>query len=152
MSMSTSRALLMAGRRFFGAGVLVFALLALAACSTPETRSKERATAFEKLSAEDQRMLLKGKIREGLNEDGVYIALGHPTRVARGQREGQREVSWFYGRLETRVIPSYRPTLIRLRDGTRIIRDEYAPVYDSYFVETFEVIFRNGKVIGWKEL
>jgi hypothetical protein len=132
--------------------LFAIAFIALSACSTPETRSKERATAFEKMSAEDQRMVLKGKIREGLDEDAVYVALGHPNRTTRGQKEGKREYSWIYARSETRVVDAYRPRLIRLHDGTAIIREEYSPIYDSYLVDSFEVMFREGKVVGWREL
>jgi hypothetical protein len=128
------------------------AFLAIVGCSTPETRSREKATSFEALKAEDQRLVLQGKIREGLNEDAVYVALGRPSRITRGQKEGKKEFSWIYSRLVTRTIPAYRPRVVRFRDGRSVIYDDYAPYYDSYLVDAFEVFFREGKVTGWKEL
>lgn len=136
--------------------LLVLGLIAggVTGCSTPETRSKEkeRASAFEKLSQADQRLVLKGKIREGLGEDAVYVAMGHPSRRIRSQREGVSEVSWIYSRMESRLVPAYSTRVVRLSDGRRYLTDVYTPVYDTYLVDAFEVTFRDGKVIGWREL
>lgn len=134
--------------------LLVAVVLAgmLAGCSTPETRSKERSSAFEALNRDDQRLVLQGKIREGLGEDAVYVAMGHPSRRVKGQREGKQEISWIYSRLETRQVASYSPRVVVTRKGRYYVHDVYEPVYDSYLVDAFEVTFRNGKVVGWKEL
>jgi hypothetical protein len=151
--MSTPYASFRAILRPFGFLVLVgLCLLAGMGCSTPQTRAKERASSFERLKPEDQRMLLQGKIREGLDEDAVYVALGSPTRVTRGQREGKQEYSWIYSRMVTRTIPAYRPRAVRLSDGRTMVCEDYAPLYETDLVDAFEVIFRAGKVIGWKEL
>jgi len=139
-------------RRFGFLALASVLVLAAAGCSTPQTRAKERASTFERLKPEDQRMLLQGKIREGLDEDAVYVALGNPSRMTRGQKEGKREYSWIYSRLETRTIPSYRPRVVHLKDGRAVVYDDYVPYYDTYLVDAFEVMFRDGKVIGWKEL
>lgn len=139
-------------RRFGFWALAGLCLLAVAGCSTPQTRAKERASSFERLKPEDQRMLLQGKIREGLDEDAVYVALGRPTRVTRGQREGQREYSWIYSRTVTRTIPAYRPRAVRLSNGRTVVYEDYAPLYETDLVDAFEVMFRAGKVVGWKEL
>ena len=133
------------------AGVLFLAVLGMG-CSTPETRSKERASAFESLSRADQRMVLQGEIREGLGEDGVYVAMGHPSRRVKGQRDGVQEISWIYSRMESRQIPAYSSRVVVGPGGRRYVQDYYSPVYDSYLVDAFEVTFRNGKVVGWREL
>jgi hypothetical protein len=33
-----------------------------------------------------------------------------------------------------------------------MVCEDYAPLYETDLVDAFEVIFRAGKVIGWKEL
>lgn len=142
----------MANLRCWGLLALAALLLGAAGCSTPLTRSQERASTFERLKPEDQRLLLQGKIREGLDEDAVYIALGKPSRVTRGQKEGRREFSWIYSRLETRTVLSYRPRVVHLQDGGAVVHYDAAPYYDTYSVDAFEVMFQDGKVIGWKEL
>ncbi|MDX6765694.1 MAG: hypothetical protein SFU85_02780 [Candidatus Methylacidiphilales bacterium] len=135
------------------AGLLVLGafLLLGTGCSTPQSRSQERASSFEKLSQDDQRLVLKGKIREGLDEDAVYVAMGHPSRRTRGQRDGKEEVSWIYSRLESRVVPAFTPQVVFV-NGRRCIRDVYTPITDTYLVDAFEVMFREGKVVGWREL
>lgn len=153
--MPDGKKLMMAGGiwRNFAILAALAGLFAVAGCSTPQSRAKERAVAFERLSEEDQKLVMAGRIREGLSEDAVYVALGRPTRVARGRVEGKDEVKWIYSRMETRTVPTYRTRVVRTTArGAVVVYDDYVPYTDAYLVDAFEVVFRGGKVVGWREL
>jgi hypothetical protein len=122
------------------------------ACSTPETRSKERPDTFSRLSKEDQRLVMRGKITEGLSQDAVYIAMGHPYKKRNGRFQGKNTTSWIYGRLESYTLSQYRYQYIRDGNGRLFSVPVYDPVTEYRTVETFAVFFDQGKVIGWQEL
>jgi hypothetical protein len=126
--------------------------LGLTACSTPETRSKEKMDTFSRLSKDQQRLVLQGRITEGISEDAVYIAMGHPNKVRRGRYQGKDNVAWVYGRLESYVIPRYRIRHYRAPDGCLHAERVYEPETHYRTVETFSVFFDGGKVVGWQEL
>ena len=88
--------------RFLG----VVAVIALASgCETPRTRAQARQSAFTKLSAADQRLVLGGKVRDGLSADAVYIAWGEPDEkraLTTGKESAER---WRYHRQITVKAP-----------------------------------------------
>lgn len=124
----------------------------LISCSTPITRSKEKADSFSRLSLKDQRLVLEGRLKEGLSQDAVYIALGHPMRKSRGRFEGKNTLAWIYGRLESYEVARYRFDTIRGPHGEFYTRQVYDPITEFRSVETFVVYFDNGLVAGWQEL
>jgi hypothetical protein len=132
--------------------LLVFLALLMVSCSTPETRSKERSDSFSRLSKDDQRLVLKGKITEGLSQDAVYIAMGNPYKKRAGRFQGKETLSWIYGRLESYTIPQYHYQSFRDPKGKVYVTPVYEPVTEYRTVETFAVFFDQGKVIGWQEL
>jgi hypothetical protein len=138
--------------RLFRLLILLCLSSLLVSCSTPETRSKERSDSFSRLSKADQRLVLEGRITEGLSQDAVYIAMGHPYKQRRGRFEGKDTQSWIYGRLEGYTIPRYRYEHYRDASGRVYSTPVYDPVTEYRTVETFAVFFDQGRVVGWQEL
>ena len=126
--------------------------LLLTGCSTPQTRADQNPEAFAALSMEEQRLVLEGRIREGMNEDAVFIALGRPSRERESRLDGVSRTNWIYSRIVTREIPQFSRRYYRGADGHVYSRCYYDPYYDSYIVDTFRVIFENGSVVWWEEL
>lgn len=131
-------------------------VIGMMGCSSPEKRAEELPEAFRGLTKKQQAKVLRGEIEEGFTQDIVYIALGKPGRKTEGQIDGKKEERWIYGRLETHSIPGYhahhhyRRTC--LEDGSFVTYSSYYPEYASYYVDTFEVIFVQGRVVGWRQL
>lgn len=139
-------------RRFLPLVFVCCAALFFSGCSTPQTRAKERPVAFEKLSLKQQDLVMKGLISEGMNTDAVYIAMGNPSRIASGRMEKNNFMRWIYGRTQTDVIPNYSYRPIVGPGGQVYMTSYYDPDYFTYQVDSYAVIFRNGKVVGWEEL
>jgi len=132
--------------------LLVLMGAVLAACSTTETRRKERSESFGALSADQQKAVLKGRIVEGLTHDGVYIALGEPLRKRKGVWKGKQVESWVYGTIELYTMPAWRYTGFVCRDGRTIVSPEYYPETQSRMRDSLVIFFDGDKVIGWQEL
>lgn len=84
----TQDAVLARMRRRIGFSLGCFGCLLLAACSTVDSRIKERPAVYSALSRRDQALVRSGTIREGLSKDAVYIAWGAPAQVRSGSRNG----------------------------------------------------------------
>jgi hypothetical protein len=132
--------------------LLLLGVALLAGCSTPQKRAEERPEAFARLSKTDQKLVLNGQVREGLDTDAVYVALGRPSRKARGSENGVAYERWIYSRVISEPV-RYRHL------GTYYVGRHgpyhychYDTYWNSYVVDTFEVQFRNGIVTGWAEL
>ena len=84
---------------------LAATILLASGCETPRTRARLHPEAFAKLSAANQRLVLAGKVRDGMNTDAVYIAWGEPDekRPATGGQEPTE--SWLYHRQITVQAP-----------------------------------------------
>jgi hypothetical protein len=141
--------------RTFLVCVLILPLI-LGSCSTIESRKEERAQAFDLLTKDQQRVVMQGRITEGLGQDAVYIALGKPLRVRRESMNGVATENWVYGRMETYSNPG-----IVMGPAYGYGRYGYGPYfYPGYYDtnvsvmrDTFIVYFNQaGKVKGWKEL
>ena len=71
----------------------------LAGCSaTPTARAREKAAAFGQLSPEDQRLVLSGKVRPGLDRTAVYIAWGAPSQDEGANPAAGPWDAWLYTR------------------------------------------------------
>ncbi|MEM1157348.1 MAG: hypothetical protein AAF649_03940 [Verrucomicrobiota bacterium] len=127
-------------------------LLIFIGCTSPQKRAEENPEAFAKLSKAQQRMVLEGRIEEGMNEDAVFIALGRPTKKRDMRIEGENINNWIYSRTLTEVIPAYRDRYYRGYNGRLYRSCYYDPYYRSYVVDTFRVMFKQGRVVGWEEL
>ena len=75
------------------------------ACETPRTRARLHPGAFAKLPAADQRLVLAGKVRDGMNTDAVYIAWGDPDEKRASADGKDSSESWRYHRQITVKAP-----------------------------------------------
>lgn len=83
-------------KTFFGLLVLVGGLVALAGCSTPETRIAHQPELFNHLTADQQQLIRQGRVGLGFTPEMVQLALGEPDRVReRIDANGRSEV-WNY--------------------------------------------------------
>ena len=65
--------------RFIHAACLAIIVLAvMTGCTTPAKRAREHSAAFGKLAPADQRLVLCGRVRQGLAREAVLIAWGVP--------------------------------------------------------------------------
>jgi hypothetical protein len=136
---------------FFFFVVLATALF-IAGCTSPQKRAEQNPEAFAKLGKEQQRLVLEGKIQEGMNEDAVFIALGRASQKREMRLDGETLNNWIYSRTVTEEIPAFRDRYYRGRNGRLYRSCYYDPYYRSYVVDTFRVMFKKGKVVGWEEL
>jgi hypothetical protein len=96
-------------------GALALALLA--GCATPGRRATRNPAAFHRLSPSDQRLVLKGKIRPGLDKDAVYIAWGAPDWKLQGGKGQEECESWIYYRELTTYQPFNSPDVFSSSAG-----------------------------------
>ena len=64
--------------------------------TTPAARIKKSPTVYEKLSPSDQELAKQGQIKEGMEKNAVLIALGQPTKVNAGSKDGVPFEKWLY--------------------------------------------------------
>jgi hypothetical protein len=81
----------------------------LAGCATPGRRAQQNPAAFHRLSPNDQRLVLKGRIRPGLDKDAVFIAWGEPDWKLQGGKGEEECESWIYYRELTTYQPFSSP-------------------------------------------
>ncbi|HTX64665.1 MAG TPA: hypothetical protein VMD31_02765 [Opitutaceae bacterium] len=128
------------------------ATLALAGCSTPESRIRNNPAVFSRLTPEEQAHIRMGQIAVGFDPQMVELALGEPDHVTtRTTAEGASEV-WHY-------------TTYDLPDGAPLYRGWYHryyfwgdPLYPYYLDYPYRrehdhirVTFTNGKVSSIEE-
>lgn len=87
-------------KRQIPTGMLRFGIcacaLVLTSCSTIESRIAEHPDIFQRLSARDQALVQQGKIRDGMPQDGVWLAWGTPDQKGSGFARGQAVETWIY--------------------------------------------------------
>jgi hypothetical protein len=122
------------------------AALALAACSTPETRIRQNPAAFARLTSQQQDLIRHGQIAVGFDPEMVQLSLGEPDHIrTRTDANGSTEI-WTYTTYEN-------------ADGMMLYRgwyhryyfaDPFFPYYLNYPArrehEHLRVVFRGGKV------
>ena len=83
----------------------VLLLLLLTGCATPGRRARQNPAAFHRLSPSDQKLVLHGKIRPGLDKEAVFIAWGKPDWKLQGGKGEEECESWIYYRETTVYEP-----------------------------------------------
>ncbi|MGI8821530.1 MAG: hypothetical protein ACR2ID_11790 [Chthoniobacterales bacterium] len=149
----------------------VVCLLALAGCTTVDTRIAEKREAYARMSPADQALVQQGGIREGMSEEAVYIAWGPPSQRAPGRNRGRVVDTWIYdataaGDYQGPFFYGY-PYGYGLGYGSyggyrgRFRRHAYySPFYDPFFYNHANIVrypertvsFANGRVIAWQLL
>lgn len=71
--------------------------IGLASCTSPiERRIASNPEIYNKLPDSDKALVSQGRIREGLNKEGVFLAWGRPDQVAGGVSKGAKTEKWTY--------------------------------------------------------
>lgn len=141
------------------APLFLVALLALAGCNTPASRSKQKPEVFASLPPAEQARLRKGIVAIGDTPDMVFIAIGAPNRRIERITTGVQKLEWIY----RRYYETYNGTAFagyRRRVGfDPITRRQFIylePCYeDVYRAETEEhlrISFENDHVSAIEEL
>ena len=78
--------------------LILFAGLLLTGCATTSisSRKQQRLGSYNTLPAEPRLAVDTGQIKVGMSEDAVYIALGKPTQIIRGESSAGPTVTWLY--------------------------------------------------------
>src|SRR5881392_4216946 len=88
---------------------LLAGVLALAGCSTTETRINEHPEIFQSLSANDQALVSRGQIRTGMSRDAVYLAWGSADQRMAGAMRRQQTETWVYTTTASYPYGGYGP-------------------------------------------
>lgn len=84
---------------------VVFLVSLTSGCENARTRAHDHPAAFAKLSAADQRLVLRSKVREGMSADAVFIAWGEPDEKRTTGTGKDEAVRWRYHRQLTVKAP-----------------------------------------------
>ena len=147
---------------------LAIALLALPACSTPQTRAQDNPAIMQSLSPSDRAIVLNHRIRVGLSKPGVFIAFGRPDRIFRGANQAGALEAWIYttteyvyaGGFAAFPTPIYSPDVFWARGRGRFaFRGAYGGYSGFYYspyvgvqVPSRRVMFQQGRVVAFEEL
>lgn len=130
-----------------------FTLLVAPACSTFESRAKEKAAVFATLDEATRTRLEAGEIRVGDNTDMVYIALGRPSEKTEKLDASGSSSTWIYSTYwqeyqGTRLV-GYRRDVV-YNPATQSYQVSYTPDYQPIYAPRVEdrirVTFRDGRV------
>lgn len=123
-------------------------------CATPSTvdsRKQERYGAYSQLTDEQRQLVDQGRIKVGMSQDAVYIALGKANEVLQQETQQGATAHWLYYANQLREYHywSYRGFHGRGRYYSE-------PYYGTdYYVQPYvkmEVIFQDGLVKEWRTL
>ena len=133
--------------------LLATAALLLGACSTVDSRIREKQSLFNTLAPVDQANIKQGIVGVDYTPDMVYMAMGKPDSVkTRATAEGE-SVTWIYNQYYReymgRQFVGYRRD-VYFDSRAKVWRVYYTPVNEAVYRdrvdEVARVIFRNGKV------
>jgi len=131
--------------RFF---VAIALALFFSACSTVESRIKQRPEAYHSLSASDQSLVSHGKIRTGMSKEAVYIAWGRADAVLHRTDRGHRTEAWNYFAYQQQPVFGFGAYPICVNGGFT-----YLPGYQTGYISTpypyKQAVFENERVIAW---
>lgn len=142
--------------------------LVLTSCSTVETRIADHPEVFQRLSARDQALVREGRIRDGMPQEGVWLAWGTPDQKGSGFARGRPVETWIYNEYVYAHAPYafpygpfgyggyYGGAVLHPYRGRywAVVGDPYfSPFYYSYIQPSIPypaktVTFTNGRVIS----
>ncbi|QYM79304.1 hypothetical protein K0B96_01410 [Horticoccus luteus] len=136
--------------------------LAVAGCSTIDSRIKEHASTFDSLSDTDKQIIRYGFIQVGFTHDMVYMALDKPEKIIPGP--GPNQETWvyenFYAKdgsnasipVRAQAVGSSRASAMKGAQGGR--GTQYETVYDPSLEDVKDqaktkvhVIFSGNRVV-----
>ncbi|MEM8886280.1 MAG: hypothetical protein AAGD14_19645 [Planctomycetota bacterium] len=129
-------------------------LILCTACSTPESRIEDNQALFDAYSPEDQSAIRSGQIRQGFDQNQVYMALGKPSK--KKAEDGQE--SWLWLKSESRSIEVEKDV-----NKYALERNEYEQGKRASAPSTTEQVFQtrtrvvkvvnfmDGKVNNWED-
>ena len=153
-------------------GVAVSALI-MTSCETTENRISKNPEIYQRLSANDQALVIRGQIRPGMSQNAVWLAWGSPERKIMGNMRGHTTETWIYITYETAPYPyggPYGPWGwgYGFGPGVAFVRTHHHgrgfvffgdPFYDPFFyayvppsipVPSKTVTFVNGRVVSFQ--
>ena len=76
----------------------------LAGCgNTPEKRIEHNPAIFQKLTANEQKLVRTGRIARGMSKPAVFLAMGNPDQKTSGIQHGKSFERWHYNTM----VPVY---------------------------------------------
>jgi hypothetical protein len=130
------------------------AMIGLAGCATQsvESRKHERPAAYAALPADFQRLVDKGEIKVGMNEDAVYMAWGKPAQILKSETAAGQVTTWLYQdtTLEGQYYWTYRE--VTYGDGRSSVQRYLDHDYQARDYVRAEITFANGVVTQWRTL
>lgn len=127
--------------------------LLLSACSTFDSRSREKSAVFATLDATTRARLEARQIHVGDTMDMVYIALGKPTEKKESITAAGASGTWIYTAYwqeyqGTRLVGYRRDAIYNpATKGYQVVyTPDYQPVYAARAEDRFRVTFQDGRV------
>ena len=131
----------------------LFALAGLSACSSFQSRAREKASVFASLDAATQARLEAREIHVGDTMDMVYIALGKPSEKTEQTTAAGRSGLWTYSAYwqeyqGTRLVGyrrdvTYNPST---KSYSVAYAPDYQPVYTPRVEDRIRITFVGGRV------
>jgi hypothetical protein len=128
-------------------------VLALAGCSTIDSRIREKQAVFDRLDPQTQDKIRQGIVEVGYTPDLVYVALGRPDERYQKVTAKGDETSWiyktYYEQYEGMAHVGYR-RVVFYDPADRVYHLYYEPVsepiYSEHEEDNIRVTFVSGKV------
>ncbi len=125
----------------------------LGACSTVDSRIKEKQSVFNSLAPVDQANIKQGIVAVDYTPDMVYMAMGKPDSVKTRATQKGEAVTWvynqYYHEYMGRQFVGYRRD-VYYDSHAKVWRVYYTPVSEAVYRDRVDeiarVVFRNGKV------
>ena len=133
------------------AGSVVLALLMVSCVSqTPADRIEKNPLIFNSLPVDQKLMVQQGRICNGMSQDAVFLAWGHPnTPPVEGESAGSRTERWVYRAYESVPVMT---TGVGFGYGPYGCHSVCYPQMETAFIpyDAAYVEFTNGKVTSWQ--
>ena len=127
-------------------------LLAGCATTTVEGRRKERAGAYQALSADHRKLVDQGDIAAGMSEDAVYIAWGKPDQILRSGDKSGVKITWLYEGTTTDTHYYWQTFPSADANGRAILERRMVPQTEFRDYVSAELIFKGGELSSWRTL
>lgn len=118
--------------------------------ATPATRIESNPVLFQSLPADQQLLVQRGKICEGMTPQAVFLAWGYPNSAPyEGEKDGKKITRWVYNTMEPVFVnDSWRGPYW----GPYGWYDPYSMGPSTVYIprNAATVLFENGKVVSWE--